>query len=240
VTLAELFASDDYQAWLDARPGRRELEVAIARHAAEYESPVRALSALEQAAELDRAAARGAWPPPCDPGDEHELARSRELTFDGTGGNLVAPLLAGVHPEREPAYERHAAYERRAQEVGYLNAALEAQRAARTRRFPSHKTSRCRPLAVRRKTQGERPRVRRARRRLEGPAPPDSGDSAREGVPLPKWVVELADSLGVAPLKLRWCRRCRTVAFAIDGHQQNALDEAGWVGDLCPRHARWR
>jgi hypothetical protein len=107
-----------------------------------------------------------------------------------------------------------------------------------------HKTARCRPLARRPKTRNERPRVRRTRQRPSSTAPPDPDHPAPEEVRLPTWLLAVAETVGVRATALRWCRICHTAAYCVDDYQAQALDRAGWTGDLCPRHARgparWR
>jgi hypothetical protein len=126
----------------------------------------------------------------------------------------------------------------RQEDEAYVRELQEARRRdalARAR----HKLRLCRPLARRPRSNGERPRARRNRRRPSSTAPPDPADEPRpEGVRPPRWVVLLAEQVGIAPEKVRFCSACRSIAFSVDGYQTQALDEAGWVGDLCPRHAR--
>jgi hypothetical protein len=90
---------------------------------------------------------------------------------------------------------------------------------------PRRSPGRCRVSAPR----SRRPRIRRQRRHVARSS--SSADSGSDGDP--EHVRRFCQDAGLSVSQVRWCRDCGVVAYAVDDHQRQGLDEVGFR-ELCP------
>jgi len=89
-----------------------------------------------------------------------------------------------------------------------------------------------RPLPPRPRCAG-RPRSRRHRGRARTRAPAGETEGDGDGAPPPALLRALR-RLGLTLSAVRWCRRCKRFAFAVDDYQREQLDALGFRDGLCP------
>ena len=113
-----------------------------------------------------------------------------------------------------------------------IGASTRAKSAKRTRPHVTMRVARRARSAL----AERRPRTRRTRRSgsRAGPSDSDGPEPAR----LPRSVARYLTATGLGLDQIRWCKRCRIVAPAIDAHQNGKLDRLGFLHGLCPRCRR--